>query len=650
MRLAKLSFHNFKKSFHNYFSLILSLAFTVMIIFNFVNLLYTDKFTALSANKGYIESVVNVLEVVLWCFMFFFIWYSANVFLTKKKKEIGIYVFMGLTNQRIGWLYMMEMSMIGIVALILGILGGMVTTHLFQMTLLAISEITVDISFTFEWKPVLITSVIYLVIYMVFVVKGYINIVRSSVLSMISATRQNEYVKSNAFVLFVKMVLGVAALTNGYYTATKDGGMETLNNILAGTVFVIIGTYFIFGGLLPFVFQRMAQNKAVIYKHERNLWINNVIFRMKKNYRTYAMTCVLLTCAVTALAASFAAKGQYDNMVNFRNTYTYQIITSRDGIGEEAAEIIGRNNEIEYSARIPFLQLDGSYFDTYASSYGIVSFSNVKQLAADTGLNFPYEKLEDDETVFMNHVYLLSLYWASERDIEICGKTYKQLEETMEAYLGYFQEQISFFMVSDSEYERIKAKCEQDSAAALASGNVPLYAEVYTYNYRIADIYNFEASVEDLQAYTVLNNTDDEYMGLVKSDPYSSDIVWIKLEYSLCVFVFLVFVMASGSILFMKLYNDAFEEKERYAVLHKIGVSETAMAKAVAKELRVAYAAPFLLMTLSSYFAVHSLEKMMSANLKMINILSVVIILVIFLLFYMLSVIFYRKNAGVYIN
>ena len=37
--------------------------------------------------------------------------------------------------------------------------------------------------------------------------------------------------------------------------------------------------------------------------------------------------------------------------------------------------------------------------------------------------------------------------------------------------------------------------------------------------------------------------------------------------------MFMVFVLASGSIIFMKLYNDSFEERERYNVLKKIGIS-----------------------------------------------------------------------------
>lgn len=640
MILVKLSFHNFKKSFQNYFSMILSLAFTVMIIFNFINLLYADTFTSLAQKKGYIESVVNVLEVVLWCFTFFFIWYASNVFLMKRKKEIGIYVFMGLTNQRIGRLYMLEMVMIGVAALVLGVSGGLITTHLFQMILLAISEITVDISFKFSWKPVIITSVIYIVMYLIFTVKGYVNIVRSSVLDMISAARQNEYVRTKTYILFFKMVLGIAALANGYYLAVKDGGMETINNLFAATVFVIIGTYFIFGGFLPFMFQYLAGKKSFLYKRERNLWINNVIFRMRKNYRTYAMTCILITCAVTALAASFATKGQYDNMVNFRNTYTYQIVTNRDDIKEEADELISKDNEIEYYTEISFLQLDGNHFSSgYAS--GILAFSEVKKLAEDAGLAFPYDNLIDNETVYFRHAYLLSFITSPIVEREICGRSFHQIDETTVPYLGYLQERLSFYMVSDAVYEEIKAECEKEAAG---QGNT-MSVVVNTYNYRIANIYNYEASLDELAGIVV--NTETEYTGLVHIDPYSNDIMWIKIEYSLCVFVFLVFVMASGSILFMKLYNDAFEEKERYAVLRKIGIQEKVLKKSITKELRVAYIMPFLFMTLSSYFSVHSLEKMMSENLKVINVISVAIIFVFFLVFYKFSVVLYRKNAGI---
>lgn len=631
----RLAFNNFKKSFRNYFSMILSLSFTIMILYNFVNLTYTETFKALGEhNKNYIDIIIRVVSFVLVCFMFFFIWYATNVFLTKRKKEIGIYVFMGLTNRKIAKIYAMETIITGIAALVLGILCGVISTKLFQIILLAISDISMDISFRFDIKPVLLTAGLYGVIYAVFVVKGYVNIVRSSVLEMISAIRQNEYVRTNKWILFGKAVLGVTILLNGYYLAVKESGFNVMGNLFSATVFVIVGTYLIFGGFLPILFQKLADNKQFLYSRERNLWINNVIFRMKKNYRTYAITCVLLTCSVTALAAAFAQKDRYENIVHFRNTYTFQIVTNKPDMDAKVTDLIEKDNDIAYSCEGEFFMMDGSHFGR-EFPYGIMSFSGIKKMAADAGLDFPYDELRDDEVILANHIVLLSLITdRSNVKVTIDGKEYRQIDETTEPYMGYMQESQSYYIVSDKTYEELLAAYMAETS----------YNErIYIYNYRIEDIYNYAASMDELDA--IMGNTDDYYAGRVAIDPESDDIMWIKVEYSLCIFMFLVFVVAGGSILFMKLYNDSFDEEERYGVLMKIGVAKKTLGKATANELRVAYGAPFLLMTISSYFAVHSLEKMMSADLKIINLVSVGIILVFFLTFYKLSVVFAVKNS-----
>ena len=98
----------------------------------------------------------------------------------------------------------------------------------------------------------------------------------------------------------------------------------------------------------------------------------------------------------------------------------------------------------------------------------------------------------------------------------------------------------------------------------------------------------------------------------------------------------------------MKLYNDAFEEKERYRVLRKIGISTKTLKAGVQKELLLTYIVPFLLMSLSSYFSVHALANMMQTDLLSVNILSVGVIAIFFVVCYGLSVVIYSQNAGIY--
>lgn len=633
MSMMKIALQNFKSSFKNYLAIIISLSFTILVFLNFQNIVYSDIFNGLGEhNKEFIDIIIQAISFVLGCFMFFFLWYATNVFLTKRKKEIGIYIFMGLTNQKIGKLYMIETTIIGISALILGVGFGVLTTQLFQMILAAISEITVDIGFRISLKPILITAGIYLVMYMIFVIKGYVNIVRSSVLDMVSAAKQNEYVKQKSEILVIKTILGIGILSAGYYYAVREGGQEVMGYVLLAVVLVVIGVYLLFGGFLPVLFQNLAKKKTFLYQKQRNLWVNNVIFRMKKNYRTYAITCVLMLCSVTALATGFAMKVRYDKMVHFENTYTYQVLSNQADLDEKIEKLIEKDNKIAYQTGASVLNLDASLIDTRFQNrtYNILSYSQVEKLAKQGGMKFELPEPKEDEIIDLTHPYLLSLLTdRSHTTVTINGKTYQQILESNEPYLGYFQEILSFYIVNDKEYQQL----------------LPLGEELYTYNYRIEDLSRFQASREALSE--IVSNTEDNYTAMAAPDPDSSDIDWIKVLYTVCIFMFMVFILASGSILFMKLYNDAFEEKERYQILRKLGISGNTLKKSLSNELKTAYAMPFLVMLISSYFSIHALEKMMYESLKQIWLISVAVIFVFFFLCYRLSVSVSAKNAGV---
>lgn len=478
MRMTKLAYMNFKSSFKSYLSLIISLAFTILVFFNFQNIIYSDTFASLGGmNKDYINMLIEAVSFVLGCFMFFFIWYATNVFLTKRKKEIGIYIFMGLSNQKIGKLYMMETAFIGFVSLAAGIVFGVITSGLFQMIMLAISDIAIEIKFKFSIKPVMITAIVFMAIYL------------------------------------------------------------------------------LFGGMIPFLFQTLAANKRFLYSSKRCLWMNQVIFRMKKNYRTYAMVCILILCSVTALATGFAMKYRYDNMVIFDNTYTFQLLSNQQDLDEKATQLIQETNEIAYKASIPV--------STSENGDMVVSYSDVKRLAGETGLEFDLEEPAQDEIICLSHLTLLSLI--SEQDevkVEVRGSQYRQTATIRIPYFGYLQRQWDLYLVNDSEYENLKSLGE----------------ELQVYNYKVCD-------------------------------------------------------------------NDAFEEKERYLVMRKLGFEEKVLKKSIASELATAYVIPFIVMTISAYFSVHALEKMMYANLFPIYVVSVLVVLAVFVLCYCFSVLVYQKNV-----
>jgi len=445
MSLAKLSIMNFKASFKNYVSLIISLAFTVLIIFNFFNLMDSSIMESLGKiNSQNIKIVIQCVIVVLSCFMFFFIWYATNVFLTKRKKEIGVYVFMGLTNQRIGKLYMLETMLIGLVALVMGIGFGILISQLFTMTLVTISDIEVNLSFEISLSAILWSSLIYFIVYMIFVFKGYINLVRSSVLDMVSANRQNEYVKQNKVILFLKAILGIIILVLGYYYAIKEGGMETMANALLAVILVIIGVYLLFGGFIPLIYQTLASNKRFLYKKQRTLWINQIIFRMKKNYRTYAIVTVLMICALTALATGVAMHERCQMIHDFENVYTYQIFSQQANLQNEFMQVIEEHNDVQYSSYIEMLQIEGSYASTthQKNTFALIPYSQLKKLAQDSHQAFELKQPQNDEVIDLAHQYILSLITTDELE---------DIQKQMRIFRHDYQNQMSSLYLSSQK-------------------------------------------------------------------------------------------------------------------------------------------------------------------------------------------------------
>lgn len=637
MRLYRLAAQNVKGNLKNYSSLVLSLAFTIMIFYNFQNLAYSDLFAAVGEmNENYSHMLIQTLSVVLGVFIVFFTGYATNVFLTRRKKEIGIFIFMGLTNRRIGRLYLMEMMMAGAVTLAVGIGFGVLSTQLFQMLLLAMSDITVEIGFLFSIKPVLITAGFYLLVYLAFILKGYVNIAGSSVLDMVSASRQNESVRLPGIVLLLKSVLGIGILSAGYALAVAESSEGVLEHAVLAVVLVIAGVYFLFGGMIPAVFQGLSKNKRFLYHAERTLWVNQMVFRMKKNYRTYAIVCVLMICSVTALSASFALKERYQSMVHFRGTYTYQLLSSRTDLDETAKKLIEQENEIAFGTHMPILYLEDEkkLQQEQQKPTGLLGWSYLKQLAQAAGLNLDVKEPKDGEAIEVSHLYLISLITQRKGvPVQVDNQTFLKIDEIHEPYLGHLQERMTFYLISDAEYARLR----------------PLGEELYAYNYRIKDIYNYKASLEAID--TLVSLTDDNYTARIVTGPDSGkDVEWVKILYSLCVFLVMVFITASGSILFMKLYNDALEEAGRFDVLQKLGCSYSSLKRAVSRQLFVSYAVPLIVMAVSSYFSVCALEKVMDTSLASIRLVSVGIMVVFFYVCYRVSVGIYLRNARVYKN
>ena len=527
MSLFSLAVSNFKRSVREFAMLVLSLSFSVFIFFNFQNVIYSRAMDVLlEFRKDLIDSVIEAASIVFVVFLFFFVWYAANVFLNQRKKEIGIYIFMGLDNKQISKMYALESAMVGMAALILG-----------------------------------------------------------------------------------------------YLAALDTEGYQALIRMVQAVVLVILGVYLLYSGLIPSILRVLTRSKNFLYRRERTLWVNNLAFRIKKNYRTYAMVTILMICSVTVMALSIALKQRYDKAANFDRVYTCQVL-NYDGTldGEEILQGIQKENPVEYWNEYTLLNLPSELFHTKYDQvmYALVPYSQVKEGAERAGLDFPYKELKDNQAVDLFHEILFSMADVSENDsVEIGEKTYEEMDITTTPYLGKIQTYAEMYMVSDKTWEELK---DQGT-------------EIYAYNYRLENPENIDASKGYLN-----NLTKDGMTGVSYTEDTLNEDSYIRVTYSLCLFMFVTLMLAAGSIIFLKIGNENYEDAQRYEILEKIGISRKALGKAVRNEICFAYYCPFLLMTVTSYFSVKALGNIMREDLLWVNLWSALFVLVLFTFICSLSV------------
>jgi Predicted permease. len=327
-------------------------------------------------------------------------------------------------------------------------------------------------------------------------------------------------------------------------------------------------------------------------------------------------------CSTTALATGFAMKERYYNMIVFDNKYTFQLLTNQPNLEERAAELIQKETDIVCQTSLPVLSPDASHL--------VVSYTDIIRVTNESGVLFPLTEPLENETYYLSYQVLMSFILSKEvQTVTIGNDTFFQAGIVREPCLGYMQREMGcFYVVSDSTYSRMKEYSTM----------------LYIHNYKIADNAAFERARTAVDV--LISNTDENFTARVAVDPFDNGLEWIKVLHALCIFMFLVFIVAGGCIMFMKLYNDSFEERERYLVLKKLGFSTQTLTKSIAHELISAYVLPFVVMAVSTYFSVHALGMVMYAELLSVYIVSILAVMIVFALCCIFSVSVYRRNVG----
>jgi putative ABC transport system permease protein len=111
-------------------------------------------------------------------------------------------------------------------------------------------------------------------------------------------------------------------------------------------------------------------------------------------------------------------------------------------------------------------------------------------------------------------------------------------------------------------------------------------------------------------------------------------------------FIGILFIMATGSIIYLKMTMEANEDKNKFIMLRKVGVSKKEIKTAISKELMLLFGAPFVLAIANSYPAAKALEKMLDLELIKSFCFIVAAYAAIYCIYYFVTLRSYMKTVS----
>lgn len=477
-----------------------------------------------------------------------------------------------------------------------------------------------DLDLVYDVRPeaLIQTFIIFMIIFLLISVKGMISIQRSQVIELLTANKQEEKVSKIGILYYVEAIVAILLLAYGYYLSTLAG--TNARYILPTVILVLVGTYGVYQGLFPIIFKGLSQNKHFLYRGETILTVNNLVYRLRSNYRFYTMISITIAVTICVLGGAFTMNVVYKEQQS--QAFVYPVAA----LSDEVVEV--PSNWLKHEVKLLGLEGIGNGF---MSSHQVLLMkqSDFIQVVTENGYenqlsSLPHE-IADHQIIQIERPGTLMSIATPVTEYEIENQLYEVVVNSRVVTLGGGINS-SIQVVSDATYESLSASAN------------PLY------------FYGVKAETEEeanQRAMALSTLVGTQAVEIFNGYSYLASVSWVKLVYAIGAFLFFVVMMATGSIIYMKLYHDGSEDKEKYQVLLKIGVQPSELGRAIVREVVLFYLIPLGVGILHSYFAISALGDLMTADLTPTFFIAVIVCLVIFTLLCICSIQTFKRLIGI---
>lgn len=601
MNLFNIAIKNVKNSVANYIMYFMSVVFSVFIFFSFKSIQYNE--ALVNIDKRLVESI-NVASIILALFSFMFIYYSNLFFVNRRKEEIGTYSLLGMRKKQIARVFIYESFIIGILAISFGITLGFIFTKIITMILVKLIGEILIVKMSLSYKAVYQTLIIFIIIFIVIGIRNNIIIRKKKVIDFFKGERDSMNNKKSSE---IKGAIGITLIVISYMIATSQLLFKELRLSFVILVLIIPGTFLFFSSSISLMISFIKKNKVFYYKGRNLIAFSEVSYKISSNSKIFSTIAILIATSVTILGYTIYLYYDIDRNVKENYKFSYNINAENQKINSEIDSILNKeksNHQIEFDKTIELINKNASYKLINKRNKVSTPIKEVVQLMKESDFqtimeyqNREYFDLKNNDDIyyikgentnlFCDTLDNKSINLIDENKIFNINKQYDEL--LLNKYSTY-----NLVVVRDNVFNELKTK-----------GTI--------HKLRVIKIENEGKSLEMSRSIQRLVYKNIEFK---KPHNFISSIIEKKeltqiygIFLFIGIFLALVFLLCTGSIILFKQLSDIYSDKERYIMLKKLGATNKDIKKILSKQLMLIFICPVIVGTVHNLFAMSIAQK-----------------------------------------
>ncbi|MGN0543587.1 MAG: ABC transporter permease, partial [Acutalibacteraceae bacterium] len=520
----------------------------------------------------------------------------------------------------------------------------------------------VNFSFYISGESILRTVIIFSVIFVLILLNTLRQIKTANPVALFHSENVGEKPpKANWLLGIVGIILLAAAYTIAVIIKEP---LTAMTLFFAAVIMVIIATYllFIFGSVV--LCRALQKNKHYYYKPNHFVSVSSMVYRMKRNGAGLASICILATMVLVMISSSACLYFGAEDSLKSRYPTDFSVSINMEKEEELSNENVGElRAQIEQLTDAKKMQVKNISDYQYASVAGMMTNGVLEPDAASVSA-----------LDLLSYDSLKQVYFVPVDDYNAMTGKSETLEGNQVLVYPYRSNyELQTFAVRGGSTYQVKKVLDSFFVGGFAAMDISssLFVVVPDIQQAVAEnmkylnyfgwIYSFDSDASQEMQIEHAKYLRDCLLDMGKENPDGISFTLESRAYErsdfygtfgslfyLGIMLSIVFVLAAVLIVYYKQISEGYEDKSRFEIMQKVGMTKTDIRKSVNSQMLTVFLLPLITAVIHLAFAFPIIRRLLLLfNMTNVNLflMTTAVSVVVFAVFY---TIVYRITSGVY--